>query len=110
MKVPPDEFTATVAFYRDTLGFPVLDPNNDGSVIFDFGGKRLWIDNVPALSRAEVWLEVVTSDSGAAAQHLNEHGIVRRDDIEPLPEGMAAFWIKSPSGIIHLVTEEENVS
>jgi len=26
--------------------------------------------------------------------------------LEPLPEGMKAFWIKNPAGVVHLVTEE----
>jgi hypothetical protein len=32
--------------------------------------------------------------------------MVRRDEIEPLPEGMGAFWAKNLAGIIHLVAEE----
>jgi hypothetical protein len=28
------------------------------------------------------------------------------DSVEGLPAGMKGFWIKSPAGIIHLVSEE----
>ena len=58
------------------------------------------------MSQAELWLEVVTDDSEAAAEHLNNAGIVRCDDIEPLPEGFAGFWISSPASVIHLVCSE----
>jgi hypothetical protein len=106
IKVPPEEFEATVAFYRDTLGLVSLGKDDAGSAMFEFGGKTLWIDNVPAMSQAEVWLEVHTDDINAAAAHLHDAAVVRRDDIEPLPRDMAAFWIRSPAGIIHLVSKE----
>jgi hypothetical protein len=73
------------------------------SPAFDFGGKTLWLDKVDALSQAEVWLEVVTDDVQAAANHFAGLGIVRRDEIEKLPEGFNGFWIANPAGIIHLV-------
>jgi catechol 2,3-dioxygenase-like lactoylglutathione lyase family enzyme len=106
MKVPSDEFAGTVRFYRDVLGLRELEKDSAGSVIFDFGGKRLWIDPMPQFSQTEVWLEVITSDLDEAARHLEAHSVTRRDDIEALPEGLAAFWVKSPAGIIHLVSEE----
>lgn len=107
IKVPSDEFEATVAFYRETLGLPVLRESDRGSVVFDFGGKRLWIDRSPALSQAEIWLEVVCPSTEEAADYLREKGVVRRDDIEVMPRGSSAFWVKGPNGIVHLVSEEE---
>jgi catechol 2,3-dioxygenase-like lactoylglutathione lyase family enzyme len=104
MKVPSHEYQATVAFYREVLGFaPIEEPGTD-AVRFAFGDKVLWIDDVPALSQAEIWLEVVTDDAEGAASYLAEHDCVRRDEIEPLPEGMKAFWISSPANIIHLIS------
>jgi catechol 2,3-dioxygenase-like lactoylglutathione lyase family enzyme len=103
MKIPPHEFEHTVAFYRDILGLRQLR-RQGGSPAFDFGGKTLWIDKVDALSQAEVWLEVVTDDVQAAAIHFEAQGIVRRDEIEELPEGFNGFWIANPAGIVHLVT------
>jgi catechol 2,3-dioxygenase-like lactoylglutathione lyase family enzyme len=108
MKVPVHEFDATVAFYRDVLGLrPIPGPaqSSTESVRFDFGGAVLWIDRVPALSQAELWLEVVTRDLTGAGRHLEEHGCVRRDEIEALPDGFRGFWVSSPSNIIHLVTD-----
>ena len=105
MKVPTHEYDATIAFYRDTLGLaPAIGP--DSSIGFEFGGKNLWIDNVLTLSHAEIWLEIVTNDIDGAAKVLSGKGIVRRDEIEPLPEGFGAFWISSPASIIHLVCNE----
>lgn len=102
MKVPPHQFDATVAFYRDVLALEVL-PELDPNIGFAFGDKRLWIDSVPTLSQAEVWLEVVADDMQAAAAHLAAAGVVRCDAIEPLPPDVKGFWILSPSGIVHLV-------
>lgn len=102
MKVPPHQFDATVRFYRDVLGFDQIKEHAP-SVVFKFGDMQLWIDRVPSLSQAELWLEVVTDDLIAAAAHLQAAKVVRCDDIEPLPEGLRAFWIANPAGIVHLV-------
>ena len=106
MKVPAAEFAATVAFYEATLGFRVVS-REASSVRFDHGGGHfLWIDRVDGLAKAEVWLEIYTTDIAAAADQLKAAHITRCDEIEPLPDGMAAFWIKNPAGVVHLVTEE----
>jgi hypothetical protein len=106
MKVPAAEFEAVVAFYEQTLGFRV-ESREAETVRFDYGaGKHLWIDRVEDLAKAEVWLEIRTTDLDAAAEHLRAASITRCDEIEPLPESMAAFWIKNPAGVVHLVTEE----
>jgi len=103
MKVPRPQWEATVAFYRDTLGLEVLGEHED-SVRFRFGACCLWIDRVPTASHAELWLEVTTPDPEAALEWLDTRGIVRRDEIEPLPRGFRGGWIAAPSSIIHLVT------
>lgn len=108
-KVPPHEYAATVAFYRDVLELnKTTDYESDvePSVRFEFGDKALWIDCVESASQAELWLEIVTDDIDAASEHFQQHGLVRRDEIEPLPEGFQAFWLSSPSNIIHLVSAE----
>ncbi len=104
IKVPSHLHEATVGFYRDVLGLEQL-ARHLPAVVFDFGSQQLWIDEVPGMSQAETWLEVITSDIDAAALHLARAGVVRCDDIEPLPEGERAFWIASPASIIHLVCE-----
>lgn len=104
VKVPPHLHEATVRFYRDVVG---LEPLHDQApyTCFAFGASRLWVDRVPGLSQAEVWLELVADDLAAAARHLKAAGVVRRDEIEPLPVGFEGFWIASPAAIIHLVSQ-----
>ncbi|MCD6050368.1 MAG: hypothetical protein K0Q55_1771 [Verrucomicrobia bacterium] len=104
MKVPTDEFASVVSFYRDVIGLKVKQAT-EGSVVFEFGGKNLWIDCSASASHAEIWLELLTDDVIAAAEHLSEHQVVRRDEIETLPADMKAFWIKNPANIIHLVAQ-----
>ena len=49
IKCPSHTYEQTVAFYRDTLGLPLIEEEKDGC-IFQFGPNRLWIDSVPNLS------------------------------------------------------------
>jgi catechol 2,3-dioxygenase-like lactoylglutathione lyase family enzyme len=104
MKVPPHEFEATVRFYREVLGLTEIT-KHPSSVGFEFGSSNLWIDRVPGISQAEIWLEVVTNNIAGASRHLGAAAIVRRDEIEPLPAGFEAFWVSSPASIIHLVCQ-----
>jgi len=106
MKVPPHLYEATIQFYRDVLGLKEITKHAP-SVGFEFGSNQLWIDNVPGISQAETWLEVVTSDIAAASEHLRSAGVVRCDEIEPLPEGFQAFWVSSPASIVHLVCKDD---
>lgn len=105
MKIPPHMYDATVQFYRDVIGLKEISEHAP-SVGFHFGSNNLWLDRVPGLSQAETWLEVITNDIDAAAKHLKAAGVVRCDEIEPLPQGMQAFWISSPASIIHLVCKD----
>jgi hypothetical protein len=108
MKVPPHFWEETVAFYRDIAGLNVIDmePTSPPSVCCEFGANRLWIDRVDGLSQAEVRLELAVTDAQAAASQLEAAGIVRRDEIEPLPEDLDGFWIQNPASIIHLIVKE----
>jgi len=105
MKVPPHQWEATAAFYRDVLGLAPLEPftGTPPSIGFTLGANRLWIDKVVGMSQTELWLEIVTDDATAAAEHLAQAGVPRCDDIEPLPDGVSSFWISGPSQVIHLV-------
>lgn len=108
MKVPVHEFDSTVAFYRDILGFEEVNASSPGdieAVTFKFGDKNLWVDKIPGISQAQVWLEVVTEDIDAASEYLKNKNCIRRDEIEPLPKGFKGFWLANPANIIHLVTE-----
>lgn len=110
MKIPVHEYERTVSFYRDILGFKELTPSDTGTTEtprFEFGDKILWLDRVPGISQAEIWLEVVTDDRDAASAYFEEQGCVRCDGIEPLPAEFRAFWLSSPANIIHLVSERQ---
>lgn len=100
LKVPPHQYDATVRFYGEVLGLKRVDRPEVG---FVFGSNQLWIDRVPGISQAELWLEIVTDDTQAAAKHLADAGVVRCDEIEPLGETFDGYWISSPSQIVHLV-------
>ena len=104
MKIPPDAFEQTVAFYRDVLGMRGED-RGSGSSLVEFGPIRLWLDRVETVSQAEIWLEVTCGDTAAAAHALAEERVVRCAAIEPLPDDFKGFWIKSPAAIVHLVAE-----
>jgi catechol 2,3-dioxygenase-like lactoylglutathione lyase family enzyme len=107
IKVPPPVYEATVHFYRDVLGLKPLT-NHLPAVGFEFGANQLWIDRVDGLSQAEIWLELASPDIPVAAEHLHQAGIVRRDEIEPLPENYEGFWIASPASIIHMVAKPDH--
>lgn len=101
MKVPPRLFEAMVAFYGETLGLTVA-PDGD-SMKVDFGAVTLWLDKVSGMTQPELWLELQTTDTEAAAAYLKEKSVPRCDEVEALPPGSDGFWIAAPGGIVHLV-------
>ncbi len=103
MKVPPHQYEATVRFYRDLLRLQQIDGPAGDAVGFKFGANNLWIDRVPGMSQAELWLEIVTNDTAGAARALADAGVVRCDDIEKLGSDFDGYWISSPAAIVHLV-------
>ncbi len=109
MKVPPHLWDETVEFYRDIIGLEVIEhaPTEPPSVCFKFGSNQLWIDRVDGMSQAELWLELSTSDVESAARHLASSNIIRRDEIEPLPEDFEGFWVQNPASIIHMVRKPD---
>jgi catechol 2,3-dioxygenase-like lactoylglutathione lyase family enzyme len=109
LKIPPHEFEETIAFYRDVLGLRSLG-NVRGSVGFDFDGKSIWIDRVEALSHAEIWLELRADDVSEAEAYFEEQGIIRRDEIEKLPDDFSGFWVSTNSDLIHLVSGNQSNS
>ena len=106
IKCPSHTYEQTIAFYRDTLGLPLIEEEKDGC-IFQFGPNRLWIDNVPNLSHPDIWLELETNDTEAAASFLKVNGVARRDEIEQLREDFNGFFISAPNGVVHLVIGSE---
>ncbi|MEQ8402798.1 MAG: hypothetical protein RIB53_19680 [Roseitalea porphyridii] len=107
MKVPPNQYEQTVAFYRDILGLEEIGGPSGEAVGFKFGANNLWIDKVSAMSQAELWLEIVTDDTKKAAEVLDEAGVARCDEIEDLGKDFDGYWISSPASIIHLVDAKD---
>ncbi len=105
MKVPPHLYETTIRFYREIIGLKEITQHAP-SVGFEFGTNNLWIDRVPGISQAELWLELITDDVEAASADLAEAEVVRCDEIEPLPHGFNGFWVSSPASIIHLVCKD----
>src|SRR6478752_7371575 len=109
IKCPAHTYEQTVAFYRDTLALPLIEEEADGC-IFQFGPNRLWVDLVPNLSQPDVWLEVETNDTEAAASFLKVNGVPRRDEVEQLREDFDGFFVSAPNGIVHLVIGHEEAN
>ncbi|GGU93022.1 hypothetical protein GCM10010182_05540 [Actinomadura cremea] len=112
MKIPKAQYEATVAFYRDTLGFTVTEedvsyaPTVSRTHSVQFGPNTLWLDCVDNYSRPDLWLQLHTDDLDAATAALAETGIRPCDEIEPLNElESRTHWIKNPAGIVHLLAE-----
>lgn len=105
LQVPPGQFDATVQSYRK-LGIPVCSESAE-NIIFAFGPMTLHVTRNSRLSQAEVWLELISDDLTSAAEKAPLAGMTRCDDVEPLPKNFPGFWLKSPAGIVHLVTSQE---
>jgi catechol 2,3-dioxygenase-like lactoylglutathione lyase family enzyme len=103
MKIPLAEYEATLRFYRDVVGLPLLDAYSPDHV-FQYGSSLLWLDSVPDIERTEIWLELLTPDTAMAGEHLARSGVERCDAVEPLPAGFDGFWIRSPASVVHLLT------
>jgi hypothetical protein len=111
IKVPTHEYEDTVVFYRDILGFEQVELDSSADiegVTFRFGDKNLWIDKIPGISQAEIWLEVLTDDLDKASAYLHDKHCNRRDEIEPLPDNVKGFWISSSCNIIHLINQADS--
>ncbi len=102
IKTPSHEFQALVEFYRDTLGFKVLKQGRN-NVSFEFGGKILWVDHVPHVTQAEIWLEVHCPQTDGARDYLRQKGVRFSEQVEPLDDGFPGFWISAPGNLIHLI-------
>lgn len=106
IKVPPHQYEATVAFYRDIVRLvPITDKAPD--VGFELGPNKLWIAAEPRMSQAEIWLELFTDNFKATADYLAQSGVTRCDQIEPLPEDFKGGWITNPANIVHMVREPD---
>ncbi|UVC10702.1 hypothetical protein IHQ71_09030 [Rhizobium sp. TH2] len=102
MKVPSHQYEAVVSFYRDVVKLPTFDAKAP-AIGFVLGPNRLWIDEAPNYTQAEIWLELFTNDHKAALTHLEAGGAIRCDQIEDLGEGFRGGWIMNPANVVHMV-------
>ena len=107
MKLPPHQYETMVRFYRDTLGLEVKQTSENSHAV-DYGPIRLWLDRCPKMSQAELWLDIGTNDTKAAARHLAAQGVTRCDAIEELPKDFDGFWIANAAGIVHIVSSYDD--
>jgi catechol 2,3-dioxygenase-like lactoylglutathione lyase family enzyme len=108
LKVPAAKYAATIAFYRDTLHFPVLGEGSN-TVRFEFGPMELWVDRVADTDHSDLWLELRVNNLDSAKAALKAAGVQRCDEIEELPPGFPGCWVRSPSDTVHLVYEDDEV-
>lgn len=106
IKVPPHQYQQTLNFYRNVIGLEEIT-DKPPATGFVLGPNRLWIDEAPGMSQAEIWLELFTSDFQLAEKHVAENGVTRCDTVEPLPDGFKGGWIMSPCNIVHMLREPE---
>ncbi|GAA2833729.1 MULTISPECIES: hypothetical protein [Aminobacter] len=106
MKIPSHQYQATIAFYRDVVG---LKPFTDKApaIGFELGPNKLWLDEDPTMSQAEVWLELFTPDASGALKQMADAGVVRCDAIEPLGDDFRGGWIMNPANVVHMVREPD---
>src|SRR5262245_65705309 len=90
IKCPSNTYEQTVAFYRDTLGLPLIEEEKDGC-IFQFGPNRLWIDNVPNLSHPDVCLELERNDPKAPPPFWKFNGSPPPTKASHLPKASNGF-------------------
>ena len=106
LKVPSHQYQQTLDFYRNTIGLEEITDKVPATE-FMLGPNRLWIDEAPTMSQAELWLELFTPDFTATAEQMAPQGVTRCDSVELLPEGFNGGWIMSPCNIVHMVREPE---
>ncbi|AUO64520.1 hypothetical protein WM46_06960 [Citrobacter freundii complex sp. CFNIH2] len=106
MKVPSHQYQQTIDFYRNIIRLPeIID--KPPAVGFELGPNKLWIDEAPGLSQAELWLELFTPNFSDAEKYIEQCGVVRCDAVELLPDGFKGGWIMNPCNIVHMLREPE---
>lgn len=106
MQVPSHQYQQTIDSYRNIIGLPEI-ADKPPAIGFELGPNRLWIDESPGLSQAELWLELFTPHFSAAEKYVEQCGVVRCDAVEQLPDGFNGGWIMNPCNIVHMLREPE---
>lgn len=113
IKIPKNQYEATVAFYMEVLGMeveerPISHPTVSRTHRVKFGSNVLWLDCVDNYSRPETWLELNVGDVPKATAYLQNQGISTWDELEEIPENM--HWITDPAGNVFLLSSKEEAT
>lgn len=111
LKIPRRQFEQTVAFYRDVLKLKLEEvktsaPTVTKSYKCKFGTNTLWLDQVDAYAKSDVWMELKTENMAEALDHLRQNGTNTCNELEEIPEDV--HWITDPAGVVYVPTEEKN--
>ncbi len=106
MKIPPEKYNETVAFYRDILLFdveeiPITHPTVLATHRLEFGQNILWLDCVEGISDSKIWFEMCTDDVESAANYLRVNDVTICDEVEEIDSPM--LCIEDPTGNTLLV-------
>ena len=93
LKLPSHEFEDASRFYREVLGLKQLDDYLP-SVVFEYGANLLWLDRVETMTQAELWLELRTPDTAAAAKRVDQHRVTRCDAYDTAASCTARSWFE----------------
>ncbi len=106
IKVPPHQYEAMIAFYRDIIGLkPITEKLPD--VGFELGPNKLWVAEAPEMSRAEVWLELLPIASRMRPSICPERVLSAAMLSRSCRRAFKGGWITSPANIIHMVREPD---
>lgn len=108
MKIPPEKYDETVAFYRDILLFDVEEvPITHSAVLathrLEFGQNILWLDCVEGITDSKISLEICAEDIESATNYLRVNDVTICDGVEEIDPSM--HWIEDPAGNIFLLRE-----
>ncbi|TYR35729.1 hypothetical protein FXV77_11625 [Sphingobacterium phlebotomi] len=106
MKIPPEKYDETVAFYRDILLFDVEEVSITHPTVLathrlEFGQNILWLDCVEGITDSKIWLEMCTGDVESATNYLRVNDVTICNEVAEIDSSMR--WIKDPTGNTLLV-------
>lgn len=111
MKISPEKYEQTVAFYRDILLLDVEEIAIEHPTVLAthrvaFGDNTLWLDAVEGATGSQIWLELLTPDVEHATRYLEANDIHTVDELEQIGPDM--HWIKDPTGTVLIVKNKRS--
>lgn len=99
------DYPAARAFYRDQLGYSVIEEGGDPARfgIFRRGGSLLFVDgwHGPRAPTPKIWSAYIhVTDLDALAAEFTANGVALTRPIETTGYGMREFEITGPDGVV----------